>query len=93
MRSHSSAIRGPGWSTSVGLLFIACLHEHDEVTAEMDKRGSTFIGRDRAAIGRMFNGKELVDPGLVQISYWRPDGGQPDRNADRVCGYCGVART
>jgi len=24
---------------------------------------------------------------------WRPDGGRPDHNADRVWGYCGVART
>jgi SAM-dependent methyltransferase len=67
--------------------------KQDEVTAEIGKRGSTFVGRDKATIGRMFNGKELVDPGLVQISYWRPDGGQPDHNADRVWGYCAVART
>ena len=39
----------------------------------------------------MFNGRETVDPGLVLISYWRPDGGQPAHNADRVWGYCGVA--
>ena len=35
---------------------------------------------------------ELVDPGAVLISYWRPDGGQPDYNPDQVWGYCGVAR-
>jgi hypothetical protein len=63
------------------------------VTAESARRGATFIGRGKDAIGRMFNGRELVDPGLVLISYWRPDGGQPDHNADRVWGYCGVART
>ena len=40
----------------------------------------------------MFNGTELVDPGVVIISYWRPDSGQLDYNADRVWGYCGVAR-
>jgi hypothetical protein len=62
------------------------------VTEANAKRGGTFIGRDKATIGRMFNGKEMVEPGLVQISYWRPDGGQPDPNADRVWGYCGVAR-
>jgi hypothetical protein len=62
------------------------------VTAASEKRGATFIGRDKAAIGRMFNGAELIDPGVVQISYWRPDGGHPDHNADRVWGYCGVAR-
>ena len=40
----------------------------------------------------MFNGTELVDPGVVLFSYWRPDSGQPDHNADRVWGYCGLAR-
>jgi SAM-dependent methyltransferase len=67
--------------------------KQDEVTAENEKRGATFIGRDKAAVQRMFNGRELVEPGLVQISYWRPEGGQPDANADRVWGYSGVART
>jgi SAM-dependent methyltransferase len=62
------------------------------VTAEYQQRGTVFIGRSKQAIGAMFNGRELVDPGLVQMSYWRPDGGSPDRNADRVWGYCGVAR-
>jgi trans-aconitate methyltransferase len=66
--------------------------KQDAVTAESGKRGATFIGRDKAAVERMFNGRELVEPGLVQISYWRPEGGQPAHNADRVWGYSGVAR-
>jgi hypothetical protein len=66
--------------------------KQDAVTAENKKRGATFVGRSRDAIGLMFNGREMVEPGLVQISYWRPDGGQPEPNADRVWGYCGVAR-
>jgi hypothetical protein len=40
----------------------------------------------------MFNGRQLVDPGVVQISCWRPDGGTPAPNADKVWGYAGVAR-
>jgi hypothetical protein len=67
--------------------------KQDVVTAENEKRGATFIGRDKAAIERMFNGTELVEPGVAQISYWRPEGGEPAPNADRVWGYCGVART
>jgi len=81
--------------------YLAISHVTDEfapermraVTAESARRGATFIGSGKDAIGRMFNGRELVDPGLVLISYWRPDGGQPDYNADRVWGYCGVVRT
>jgi hypothetical protein len=53
--------------------------------------GLTFVPRRRARILRMFNGHDLVEPGLVQVSYWRPDG-EPDPNADRVWALGGVAR-
>ncbi len=62
------------------------------ITAEYAKRGTVFVGRIREAIQRIFDDMELVDPGVVLISYWRPDSGQPDYNADQVWGYCGVAR-
>jgi SAM-dependent methyltransferase len=63
-----------------------------EVTASYARRGTVFVGRTRDQVTAMFNGRELVAPGVVQISYWRPDGGAPDVNADRVWGYAGVAR-
>ena len=62
------------------------------ITAEYAKRGTVFVGRGKDAIQRLFNGADLVDPGVVIISYWRPDSGQLDYNADQVWGYCGVAR-
>jgi hypothetical protein len=40
----------------------------------------------------MFNGRDLVDPGLVLVSRWRPDRDVPDRIADRAWSYGGVAR-
>jgi len=61
------------------------------ITAEYAKRGTVFVGRSKEAIQRIFD-RELADPGVVPISYWRPDSGQPDYNADQVWGYCGVAR-
>jgi hypothetical protein len=39
----------------------------------------------------MFNGRELIDPGLVLVSRWRPDGGVPGPNADRARAYGGIA--
>lgn len=53
--------------------------------------GLTFVPRRRERILPMFNGHDLVDPGLVQVSYWRPDG-QPESNADRVWALGGIAR-
>ncbi|HLJ98946.1 MAG TPA: SAM-dependent methyltransferase [Streptosporangiaceae bacterium] len=63
------------------------------ITAEYAKRGTVFVGRSKQAITGMFSGAELVDPGVVRISYWRPGNSQPGYNADRVWGYSGVART
>jgi hypothetical protein len=55
-------------------------------------RGSVFIGRTHAQITDLFNGRDLVDPGVVQMSYWHPDGGTPAPNADKAWGYAGMAR-
>ncbi|HEV2452147.1 MAG TPA: SAM-dependent methyltransferase [Streptosporangiaceae bacterium] len=53
--------------------------------------GAVLIPRSKDAILRMFNGRELIDPGLVLVSYWRPDGGDPGPNADLAWAYGGVA--
>ncbi|MFJ9348092.1 SAM-dependent methyltransferase [Streptomyces sp. NPDC101237] len=37
--------------------------------------------RPRARIERFFDGFELVEPGLVQVPFWRPDGTPPEGSA------------
>jgi len=79
--------------------YLVISHATDEPSPEKmaanaqvaDNSGTILIPRDRDAILRMFNGRELVDPGLVLVSYWRPDGGDPGQNADRAWAYGGVA--
>ena len=56
-----------------------------------ESSGAVLIPRGQDAISRMFNGRELIDPGLVLVSYWRPDGGDPGPNAERAWAYGGVA--
>jgi len=56
-----------------------------------ESSGAVLIPRGREAILGMFNGRELVQPGLVLVSYWRPEGGDPGPNADRAWAYGGVA--
>ena len=56
-----------------------------------ESSGAVLIPRGKDAVLRMFNGREPIDPGLVLVSYWRPDGGEPGPNADRAWAYCGVA--
>jgi hypothetical protein len=49
------------------------------------------VPRSKEAILGMFNGRDLVDPGLVLVSYWRPEGGDPGPDADKAWVYGGVA--
>jgi SAM-dependent methyltransferase len=55
-----------------------------------ESSGAVLIPRSRDAILRMFNGHDLVDPGLVLVSSWRPEGDDPGPNADRAWAYGGV---
>ena len=63
-----------------------------EVTASYAARGVTFVGRTREQITQLFNGREIVSPGVVQLSYWRPDDADPGSNPDQIAAYAGVAR-
>ena len=51
--------------------------------------GATLRGRDE--ILRFFAGLELIDPGLVQVPYWRPGGPEP-ADASKVWILGGVGR-
>jgi hypothetical protein len=63
-----------------------------EGSADFRRRGGIFIPRGKDAIAEMFGGRELIDPGLVLVSYWRPQDGVPGPNADRVIAYGGIAQ-
>lgn len=60
---------------------------HEE---EALRRHSSVTGRSKKAIAAMFNGRELLDPGLVLVNYWRPTM-SPGPTADRAWAYGGVA--
>ena len=51
--------------------------------------GATLRGREE--ILRFFAGLELIDPGLVQVPRWRPDGPEP-ADAGKVWILGGVGR-
>ena len=64
---------------------VAAVEEVYEATAPI-------IFRGRAAIGRFFDGFELVEPGLVHPPEWRPDSPSEVETAGREWLYAGVAR-
>jgi hypothetical protein len=53
-----------------------------------DPQGAEFtlVPRSRAELERFFEGVELVEPGLVFVDQWRPDGPLPDYETRHPCG-------
>ena len=47
--------------------------------------------RPRSRVERFFDGFELIEPGLVQVPFWRPDAPPPERS-EEIGFYGGVAR-
>jgi S-adenosyl methyltransferase len=60
-----------------------------QVVAEARERQTPLFPRSKDAILHLFNGRPLIDPGLVLVPYWRPDKGQPGPDADRAWAYGG----
>jgi hypothetical protein len=56
-----------------------------------EQAGVTLVPRRRDEILKLFHGKQLIDPGLVLVSNWRPEIGDARHNADRAWAYGAVA--
>ncbi len=50
-----------------------------------------FVLRSRVRVENFFTGLELVEPGVIQLPFWRPDG-DVDADASKIWLYAGVAR-
>ncbi|WP_405589645.1 SAM-dependent methyltransferase [Streptomyces sp. NBC_01190] len=65
----------------------------DEVLEIYKKATASLTPRSHAEVLRLFDGFELVDPGLVQVPLWRPDGPEPEPEELRgISVYGGVGR-
>ncbi|MFJ4835546.1 SAM-dependent methyltransferase [Streptomyces sp. NPDC088747] len=59
--------------------------------AVYNKATATLNLRTRAEVERFFDGFELIEPGLAQVPFWRPDT-EPSAAAREIGFYGGVAR-
>jgi S-adenosyl methyltransferase len=55
------------------------------------RTATPFVNRDRDRIAAFFTGYDLVEPGLVTLPLWRPEGPEVDVDAEHFPAYGGVA--
>jgi hypothetical protein len=72
------------------------LGEQSDANAEAqamwnEKAAVPITPRTKQQILRFFDGMQVLEPGLVSMSRWRPDG-SPDQPPAEVAGYSGVGR-
>jgi len=78
--------------------FLVISHPASDLDAGLDTATRQFnqsgrepaTNRDRAAVTRLFDGYELVEPGVVQVAKWRPD--SELEAARHAAVWAGVAR-
>jgi hypothetical protein len=63
----------------------------DEMKSVLRSHGIPVLQRTRAEVTTLFDGLELVDPGVVLVSQWRPDADTLPPAGTQVGLYCGVA--
>ena len=64
--------------------------EADDIVSFWNEHGTPkIVYRSATEIERYFDGLELLAPGVVPCSRWRPEQGDPDIDVNQ---YCGVAR-
>ena len=76
--SHMTHETEPGKTAAIGKLY--------------DRATSPAVARSPAEILRFFDGWEMLDPGLVYVPQWRPDGGEVDGRPERFLMLGGVGR-
>ncbi|EIV94684.1 SAM-dependent methyltransferase [Frankia sp. QA3] len=67
----------------------------DEVNvgvAAYNAAGIPTVARDKARVERLFDGLELLDPGVVLVHHWHPDPEEPAPDDAHVHIYGGLAR-
>jgi S-adenosyl methyltransferase len=97
--AEASAIIGKLMGACVPGSFVALSHVGSDIDTdqqtEMVRRLNQSVAekatmRDRAGVTRLFDGLELVDPGVVRVTGWRPDSGLEAASPTGLWG--GVAR-
>jgi hypothetical protein len=66
------------------------LERSNAAVKEYDRATAPFVLRSKAEIAEFFDDLSLIDPGLVQIPWWRPDNGVVPQGSEQIWLYGGV---
>lgn len=66
--------------------------EANAVEDDLRARGVFILNRTHAEVTALFDGLELIEPGVVVVNQWRAEPGSPDALRTDVGSYGGVAR-
>jgi S-adenosyl methyltransferase len=65
----------------------------DAGTADYAKATAPLVLRSHAQVAALFDGWDLIEPGVVQVPMWRPGGSlPPSRELEKIGIYGGVGR-
>lgn len=64
----------------------------DRGISSLRSNGIAVLPRTRAEVTDLFDGLELIEPGVVLVNQWRPEAGAPEAKLSEIGLYCGVAR-
>jgi hypothetical protein len=67
-------------------------HEQATYRQMLDSGVSDIWPRDRAEFSALFDGLELIDPGIALVSHWRPEGPTDAIDPSRISIWAGMAR-
>ncbi|GAB3841581.1 hypothetical protein GCM10027610_051080 [Dactylosporangium cerinum] len=67
-------------------------HEQNMYRQMLDSGMSDIWPRDRAEFSTIFDGLEMIDPGIVLVSRWRPQTTDDSVDPSRISIWAGVAR-
>jgi hypothetical protein len=64
----------------------------EEATEQFRSRVTDFSMRTRGEIGELLGGVDLVEPGVVYLTEWRPEAGEEDPDPKRMSTFAAVGR-
>jgi len=86
------AALAPGSVLALSVSTNDTLPADDQGVSSLRSSGINVLQRTRAEVTALFDGLELIEPGVVLVNQWRPEADAPEAKLAEIGLSCGVAR-